>query len=101
MAEIATDTGFLARARENAARESEPLRVLSRVDASGKVLAVCERSGGVLVLARESERGLYAGGASAPTESGEKRDRENGTERYFKQTAALADFADAVEAGLL
>jgi hypothetical protein len=93
--------GFLDQARERQTVESEPLRELQRVSVSGKVLAVCERSGGALILARESERGLYPGGLSKPASEGDKRSREHGTEHVLKPTSALADFADAMEAGLL
>lgn len=99
MADIATQSGFLARAREQAA--SEPMRELQRVTVNAKTLAVCERAGGTLVLAREHERGLFPGGNAQPAGDAEKRSRDHGTERYMKPTALLADFADAVEAGLL
>jgi hypothetical protein len=93
--------GFLAQARERQEVAAEPLRELQRESVNGKVLAVCERSGGSLVLARESERGLYPGGANKPADASEKRSREHGTEKVLKPTAALADIADALEAGLL
>jgi hypothetical protein len=79
--------GFLDQARERQTVESEPLRELQRVEHGGKVLAVCERSGGSLVLARESERGLYPGGANKPANASEKRSREHGTERILKPTS--------------
>lgn len=93
--------GFLADARERQTVETEPLRELQRESVNGKVLAVCERSGGALILARESERGLYPGGKSKPADASEKRAREHGTEKLLKPTAALADIADAIDAGLL
>lgn len=94
--------GFLAVATERDGQQSaDALKVLERKSVAGRVLAVCERSGGHLVLAVERERGLYAGGAKAPTTDGEKRAKENGTERYMRPTADLADFAHAVKCGLL
>jgi hypothetical protein len=86
--------GFLAAAREREqSQESEPLRELGRATIRGKVLAVCERGDGSMVLARVRERGKQG-------EDG-KRSRDHGTEEYVKPSALLADFADAVEAGLL
>lgn len=93
--------GFMDQARERQATESEPLKELARESVNGKVLAVCERSGGSLILARESDRGLYPGGLSKPASEGDKRAREHGTEKLLKPTAALADIADAIDAGLL
>lgn len=69
------------------------LREVERVEVNGKVLAVCERADRTLVLARERERGAVGDDG--------KRSRENGTERDFRATAALADFADALASGLL
>jgi hypothetical protein len=81
-----------ATARESAAT-TETLREVARVEHASKVLAVAEASGGVLVLCREREVGVVGDDG--------KRSRENGTEKVLKRTAALADFAHAVEAGLL
>lgn len=93
---------FLAAAREREqSKQTEPMRELQRVSVGNKVLAVCERADRALVLARESERGLYPGGLTAPATEGDKRSAANGTERVLKPTAALADFADATEAGLI
>lgn len=93
---------FLAAAREREqSKTSEPMRELQRVSVSGKVLAVCERADRSLVLARESERGLYPGGLTAPASEGDKRSASHGTERVLKPSASLADFADATEAGLI
>lgn len=90
---------------------SETLTVLESVEHSRalpdgsalvKRLAVCETSNGTdVVLARESERGLYADGATEPRDETDKRSRENGTEPYWKRTARIADIADAIESGLL
>jgi hypothetical protein len=85
--------GFLDEAREQSATESEPLRERDRAEYNGKTLVVAQRSSGTLVLAREHERGVK--GADG------KRSADNGTERVLKATSALADFADAVDAGLL
>ena len=93
---------FLAAAREREqSKTTEPMRELQRVTHAGKVLAVCERADRTLVLARETERGLYPGGLTAPASDGDKRSREHGTERILKPSASLADFADATEAGLI
>lgn len=88
-------SGFLEQATTVAERESEPLKELARKShaASGKVLAVAERAGGTLILCREREQGKRG-------EDG-KRSRDNGTEKVLKPTSDLADFAHAVESGLL
>lgn len=93
--------GFLAQATQVPERDSAPLKELARQSHAGKVLAVCERAGGVLVLCRERERGLYPGGLANPANEGDKRAREHGTERFLKPTPDLADFAHAMEAELL
>lgn len=93
--------GFLSQATQVATRESEPLKELARESHAGKVLVVCERASGALILARERERGLFADGATKAADETDKRSRDNGTESYLKPTADLADFAHAMEAGLL
>lgn len=80
-------------AAQATAPESAPLREVERAEVNGKVLAVCERADRTLVLARERERGAVGDDG--------KRSRENGVERDFRPTAALADFADALACGLL
>lgn len=82
-------------ARDVAARESDPLREIARATHadSGRVLAVCETATGTLVLARERTVG------SKGTDG--KRSRENGTEQVLKRTSELADFAYALDAGLI
>jgi hypothetical protein len=81
-------------ATQVAQRESDPLRVIETAThtASGRVLAVCETSSGTLVLARERTVGVKVG---------EKRDRKAGTEQVLRRTAELADFAYALDLGLI
>jgi hypothetical protein len=73
--------------------QAETLTVLESVEHNGKRLAVAETSSKDLVLVREHERGERG--------TDGKRSRENGVEHYWKRTARIADFADAVASKLL
>lgn len=77
--------------REQDSRES--LKIVESAKVAGKVLAVAEDGSGALVLVREREVGVAGDDG--------KRSRKNGTERVYKRTASIADFAHAIEAGLL
>lgn len=75
------------------AQDAEPLTIIEQVTHAGRTLAVAETSTRDLVLVCERERGALG--------SDGKRSRENGTERYWKRSSRLADFAAALESGLI
>lgn len=84
--------------------ESTALVEIARITVPGsspaRILAVAKR-GSTYLLTRESERGLFTGGATSAADDTDKRDRKHGTETYLKPTSNLADFADAVAHGLV
>lgn len=86
---------FLKAAQERETTQAgEVLKVVKTVKRNDKTLAVCETAAdGQYVLARERERGKVG--------ADKKRSRDNGTERFFKRTSALADIGDAIDGGLL
>lgn len=87
---------FLKDATSRETVTAAPLRELARQSHAGKVLAVCERQGGALILCRERERTVKVNGETLKNADGSAK-----RESVLKPTAALADFAHAMEAGLL
>lgn len=76
---------------------------VERVKVHSGVLAVARRADGTLILAREVERDVLkrdASGAVVKDDDG-KPVKTGERERVLKGTSDLADFADALTAGLI
>lgn len=79
--------------------QTEPLREIARETVGEKTLAVCERAGGTYVLCIERMKPVADtdGKRPAKTETGQPREREP----VLATTANLADFAAALQSGLV
>lgn len=91
----------LKSAQERQTEQRETLRIVESVEHNGKTIGVAEDASGALVLARNVERTVKRLNADGKREPVLDKNGKPTRERVWKRSSALADFADAMDAGLI